>query len=96
MPSHYDQAGEAIGQAVERWQQPDAHNWGNKVPATHWSMDRGAWRDMLSEILGNFAELIHPCEPGHSSVFDGTRKKEMYLLQRLMAETVRCDGDDDE
>lgn len=82
-------AGEAIGQAVRAYQPASQHNWTNIVPSKDWQMTSAVWQQMLNDIVTSFARLIAPKVLRPDSSFDGARTKELYKLQRRLADSVQ-------
>ncbi len=97
MASYYWEAGEAIGRVIgdPRWYPEDAANWGNIVPSAKWQMDVPTWDQMRGEMLDRFAALIEPCRIRPGENFPNSRVKELYILQRRMADSVQCPDDEE-
>jgi hypothetical protein len=89
MAGNYQLAGEAIGAVVRHWQPASQHNWGNVIPETSWGMELAAWDQMLGEIVAEFSALIAPQQIQAGAGFDGSHKKELYKLQRRLADSVQ-------
>ena len=88
MPGNFQSAGEAIGRVVQRWQPESQHNWGNVIPQTSWGLDLAAWDQMLGEIVEEFEGLIAPKRVKQGERFEGSLKKELFKLQRRLADSV--------
>ena len=94
MPSHYQQAGQAIGSIVGAMFPDDAVNWGNIVPSENWGMSLAQWDQMRRRIRREFERLIHPCRIRTGETFAGSGEKELYILQRRLNDSVVCEGEE--
>jgi hypothetical protein len=94
MPSHYEQAGQAIGEVVADLYPTDAINWGNLVPSGKWGMKLALWREMLRRIRERFEAHIDPCRIRSGEDFAGSLDKQLYILQRRLNDSVVCPGEE--